>query len=197
MTIGLNNCFNFAEIKITIKIFNMKKILCTLMALLMLTILPFQSFAQATVNKSTRLIKGTEVIIKTSGVITSNSIGNISAIVDQDVCSSDGSILIKSGTPVVINASIEKNGATGKPGKITLSGATTTAVDGKSIVLNCGMEEKGKGKGGLAWGLGIGTGLFTLFGLLFLLIKGGNAEIPAGTIIPNTFVSADYDINVE
>ena len=83
------------------------------MALLMLTILPFQSFAQAAVSKSARLIKGTEVIIKTSGVITSNSIGNISAIVDQDVCSSDGTILIKSGTPVVINASIEKNGATG------------------------------------------------------------------------------------
>lgn len=174
----------------------MKKVLCTLIALLMLTILPFQSFAQAEVSKSDRLIKGTEVIIKTSGVITSNSIGNILAIVDQDVYSSDGYVLIKSGTPVVINASIEKNGATGKPGKITLSGATTSAVDGKSIVLNCGMEEKGKGKGGLAWGLGIGTGLFTLIGLLFLLIKGGKAEIPAGTIIPNTFVSADYDIIV-
>ncbi len=185
------------ELLSAIKNLNMKKVLCVLIALLMFTILPFQSFAQATVNKSARLIKGTEVIIKTTGVITSNSIGNISAIVDQDVCSNDGSILIKSGTPVVINASIEKNGATGKPGKITLSGATTTAVDGKSIVLNCGLEEQGKGKGGLAWGLGIGTGLFTLIGLLFLLIKGGKAEIPAGTIIPNTFVSADYDINVE
>ena len=167
------------------------------MALLMLIIMPFQSFAQATVSKSARLTKGTEVIIKTSGVITSNSIGNITALVDQDVYSNDGSILIKSGTPVVINASIEKNGATGKPGKITLSGATTTAVDGKSIVLNCGLEEKGQGKGGLAWGLGIGTGVFTLIGFLFLLIKGSKAEIPAGTIIPNTFVSADYDIMVE
>ena len=169
----------------------MQKFFCALMALLMLSILPFQIFAQAAASSGTRLVQGTPVVVKTSGVVTSNSVGDIQAIVDQDVVSG-GTVVIKSGTPVVVKATFEKNGATGKPGKIILSGATTTAVDGKTIVLNCGMEEKGKGKGGLAWGLGIGTGCVTLVGLLFLLIKGNSAELPAGTLIPNTSVASNY-----
>ena len=42
--------------------------------------------------------------------------------------------------------------------------------------------------------LGIGTGLVTIVGLLFLLIKGGDAKIPAGTSIQNVTVEGNYSI---
>lgn len=171
----------------------MRKITYVLMAAIMLFILPFQTFAQ---SMSIQLAKGTPVVVKTVSGVSSNSIGEIMAIVEEDVVSEDGHVLIKSGTPVIVKAYFEKNGSIGKPGKITLSGANTTAIDGKTIILNCGLEELGKDNSGLSLGLGIGTGILTLFGLLFLLIKGGNAEVPAGTIIPNTFVSANYDITI-
>lgn len=171
----------------------MKKIISLLMALAMVVILPFQSWAQA---ETVRLKNGTAVEVETTLEVTSDHSGDIQGKVVADVYAEDGvTVLIQKGAPVKIYATYQDNGATGKAGKILINGASTIAVDGKTISLYTStMEVKGKGKGGLAWGLGIGTGLVTLFGLLFLLIKGEDATIPAGTAIQNVSVEGNYSI---
>lgn len=178
---------------ITKILFEMKKIISLLMALAMVVILPFQSWAQAEI---VRLKNGTAVEVETTLEVTSDHSGDIQGKVVADVYAEDGvTVLIQKGAPVKIHATYQDNGATGKAGKILINGASTIAVDGKTISLYTStMEVKGKGKGGLAWGLGIGTGLVTLFGLLFLLIKGEDATIPAGTAIQNVSVEGNYSI---
>lgn len=163
------------------------------MAIAMTIILPFQSLAQA---ETIKLKNGTSVEIETTLDVTSDNLGDIQGRVVADVYAEDGkTILIQRGAPVKIHATYQDNGATGKAGKIMINGASTIAVDGKTISLYTNnMEFKGKGKGGLAWGLGIGTGLVTIVGLLFLLIKGGDAKIPAGTSIQNVTVEGNYSI---
>lgn len=176
----------------------MKKVISVLLAFMMFAILPFQTFAESVARTGrVNLFSGTNVIVKTRDSFTSNQIGEMVGYVVDDVYSDDGStVLIEAGTNVYLHASVEKNGALGKAGKIVINNATTTAVDGKTIALSANLSANGDGRSGLAWGLGIGTGIFTLFGLLFLLLKGGKAEIPAGTLIPYVAVEKNYVINV-
>lgn len=171
----------------------MKKIISSLLAMAMTVILPFQSWAQV---EAAKLKNGTSVEVVTTLDVTSDNLGDIPGKVVADVYADDGvTVLIQQGTPVKIHATYKDNDATGKAGQIMIYGASTIAVDGKTISLYTNnMIFKGKGKGGLAWGLGIGTGIFTLFGLLFLLIKGGDAKIPAGTAIQNVTVEGNYSI---
>lgn len=176
----------------------MKKVISLLMAVVMLAAIPFQSFAQATENK--KLLKqGTNIIVKTNQICNSSSGSPMFiGIVDADVYDQTGqSVLIQKGTQVKLYAEIKKNGAPGKPGKIVINSASTTSVDGKTIPLTASFETQGKGKQGLAWGLGIGTGLVTLVGLCFLFIKGGDAEIPYGTAIPNVIVEGNHTISID
>jgi hypothetical protein len=173
----------------------MKKLIALLMAIIMFSVLPFQSFAQA---NTVKLARGTTVNIKTQSEITSDTSGDIVAVVEDNVYADDGkTIVIEEGTRVILSASIKQNGALGKAGSITISSATTTAIDGKTIALTANLDATGKSKSGLAWGLGIGLGCLSLFGFLCLLIKGGSAQIPAGTYISGVAVDRNYNISVE
>lgn len=186
------------NIAITHKQIKMKKVMSLIMALVMVAIMPFQLFSQ-TESKKYRLKNGTPIEIVTTIDVRSDQTGTIPGEVAADVYAEDGTtILIQKGAKVDITASFQKNGATGKAGKIIVKGASVVAVDGKSISLSTDQySAKGGSKGGLAWCLAIGTGIFTLVGFLFLLIKGENAEIPAGTCIPGAYVNGNYMIMVE
>lgn len=178
-----------------LKLTDMKKSISLFMAIIMLSLTPFQLVAKQA-ETSCKLISGTPVEVRTVVPVTSAQIGNIVGEVTSDVYDTDGeTILIRKGARVEITASFEKNGAPGKAGIININGASVSAVDGKTIMLSTDpYSVKGKGKGGLAWGLGIGIGVFTLLGFLFLFLKGGNAEIPAGTNVPGVCVNGTYTV---
>lgn len=161
----------------------MKKTFSVIMAIIMLAILPFESFAQASANKN--LNRGTQVQIRLSSTIESDSTNSvINGVVDQDVYTADGrSIAISAGTPVTIQGNVQENGSCGKAGKITINSATTYTIDNKPVNLTLNYVKKGGGKGGLAWAIAI---LFFPIGLAGLLIKGGNATIESGTVFTAT-----------
>ncbi len=119
----------------------------------------------------------------TEFALSDHSVRYIMGKVVHDVYAPDGkTILIARSEEVVIDAVFRKNGALGKPGMITITGAITRAVDGKLIMLNVvPYTETGKNRKGLAWVLGILGFLYCVIGVLFLLIKGKQAEIPYGT----------------
>ena len=119
-----------------------------------------------------------------------------SAIVDNDVKASDGTVLIKRGTPVELQLNGKKARGCGKAGYLDISCISTTSTDGQTIALNGNVNAEGDSKKGVALGLGLGLGLTFLFpiGFALLAIKGKNATIPANTVINNVFVANDYSI---
>ncbi len=159
-------------------------------------IMPLIAFANPA-----KLSGGTPVQIKTSLPAKSNQITtDIQGVVDANVYAADGkTILIQKGAPVKIHTMMIKNGAAGKAGKILINGASALSVDGKTIPLSTqNMEIKGNGRGGLAHGLSWGLAIPTSFLSCFcLFIKGSEAEIPAGTIIPNTIVEGNHTITID
>lgn len=144
------------------------------------------------------LRRGTVVVVRTQSELTSkDGTGNLNAFVDSDVKAEDGTILISRGTPVTAVVDVKKAKGVGKPGEINISSMTTTSVDGQSIVLNGSMNVKGQSKKGTALGLSLGLtfGLGLLPCLACLAIKGGQATVPAGTVISNFTTAGEYQVN--
>lgn len=128
--------------------------------------------------------------------MTSKNEGSPSAIVENDVKSKDGRVLIKRGTPVQLQIDRQKARGVGKPGSVTVKCVSTNAVDGQSILLEGSVSGEGNDKKGLSIGLGVGLGLTFLpgVGFAFLSIKGEQAVIENNTIIPTVFVMNDYSV---
>lgn len=83
----------------------------------------------------------------------------------------------------------QKNGLMGKEGELEISVKTIRAVDGTIVYLsNNSLTDEGNGK------LAISI-VFTVLCLFGFLIKGGNAEIPAGAQV-QAFVGADTEIQL-
>ena len=90
-----------------------------------------------------------------------------SAVVSDDVYY-DGKILIAAGTPVIMDIQYQHRRGLGVPASVTARPVSTTDIYGQ------------------LWPAAIGCGVFfgivaCPVGLLFLCIKGGNAEIEEGT----------------
>ena len=157
--------------------------------------------AMATLNLSvfaaTPLTRGTMLTVRTSQDVKLKTASSATAYVDVDVKSADGKVLIKRGTPVVLDIKGEKARGVGRGGSLSVGCLSPTAVDGQNIALMGGQNAEGDSKKGLALGLGIGLGLTFLpfVGFAFLAIKGENAVLPQGTIIPNVMIQNDYTIN--
>ena len=132
--------------------------------------------------------------VRITSPISSKQKGTPTAMVDNDVKSSTGKVLIKRGTPVQLQVDREKARACGKAGLVTVKCISTTSVDGQYIALEGSTSEEGQEKKGLAIGLGVGLGFFTLIGFACLAIKGGQATIESNTLIPNVFIMNDYNI---
>lgn len=149
-----------------------------------------------TVFASTPLERGTTLSVRIISQVTSKNEGSPSAIVENDVKSKDGMVLIKRGTPVQLQIDRQKARGVGKPGSVTVKCVSTNAVDGQSILLEGSVSGEGNDKKGLSIGLGVGLGLTFLpgVGFAFLAIKGEQAVIENNTIIPTVFVMNDYSV---
>ena len=149
-----------------------------------------------TVFASTPLERGTTLSVRITSQVTSKNEGSPSAIVENDVKSKDGRVLIKRGTPVQLQIDRQKARGVGKPGSVTVKCVSTNAVDGQSILLEGSVSGEGNDKKGLSSGLGVGLGLTFLSGVGFasLAIKGEQAVIENNTIIPTVFVMNDYSV---
>mgnify|MGYP000342804068 CR=1 FL=1 len=152
--------------------------------------------ALATLNLSvfaaTPLRRGTTVNIRTSENIELKNGKNATGYVDMDVKNSDGIVVIRRGTPVVLEVKGAKARGCGRVEALCVS---TTATDGQMVALTGSTSAEGKNKKGLAIGLGVGLGLFAWPLLSLLAIKGGQGVIEKGTLIQNVMVANDYQID--
>ena len=164
----------------------MKRFCCLFMAT---AVLNLSIFASAP------LTRGTVVYIRTMLEVSSKTNESLNAIVDADVKSSDGTVLIKKGTRVNANMDVQKARGVGKPAVITLKNLSTTSVDGQTIYLAGSVTAQGESKRSQALGLGLGLGLCLFLPCLAILAKkGGEVVIPAGTIYNQFSVADDYQI---
>lgn len=144
---------------------------------------PAEAIAQsASANRSNLLENGTQMVLRVDENFKAESQadnGTISALVESDVYSADGSkVLIKAGTPAVIEYSAESNGSWGKAGRICLTHATTKTVDNKRISLRLSSCKNGGSK--LAGVIILSVVLFPI-GLISGCMKGSMPKIQQGT----------------
>lgn len=173
----------------------MKRIVSSLLAAVLLFGQPLESVAQTSVNRSNLLEMGTPLVLRVSEYFKSDNqteSGYINSIVETDVYSSDGTqVLIKAGTPALIEYNSEPNGSWGKAGKICLTHATTKTIDNKRISLHLNSCKNGGGKLGGVIALSV---LFFPIGLISGCMKGSMPKIEQGS----TFhASTMQDIVVE
>lgn len=121
--------------------------------------------------------------INTQNVISGDS---IDFFVVNDIKDNSGNVLIKSGTPVEANITFAKPGRIGKSGKLTISDLHTTAVDGSFIPLSSSISAQPDDK------MVLSVVLSVCVCPLFLLMKGEDAVLPAGTTKTLYTVSDTY-----
>lgn len=129
-------------------------------------------------GKST-LAAHTPIVIRAVDTITTKEIvsgGVVNFAVVADVKDANGNVLIKSGAPVTAQISFTKSkGMIGRSGEVTVSDFSTTAVDGSYVPLSGSVSAKPDDK------MTMSIVLSVLICPLFLLIKGEEAVVPAGT----------------
>lgn len=165
----------------------MKKCLAIILAILMFNMNIFAAIP---------LERGTMLSVRITSPIDSKQKTSVTAMVENDVRNRVGDIVIKRGTPVLLQVNRKKAKGCGKAGLLDVKCISTTAIDGQSITLEGSEAREGNCKKGLAIGLGVGLGLTFLpfVGFAFLALKGGQAAIEANTIIHNVVVMNDYTI---
>lgn len=141
----------------------------------------------------------TSIILKTENTQSSNNTNTPCFVVAREVRDSSGNfLLIASGTPVKCSIHKEKARRIGKPGILTIYPESTHSVDGQIILLGGQFIYTGKAKESLAMGLGFGCGLTCLpgIGFCFLMLKGKEAILPAGTEIEGSYIDNNYAIHL-
>ena len=126
---------------------------------------------------------GTNVMLTTTSVLNPANlhVGDmVSFTVVRDVVV-DGQVVIKAGAAAQGEiTSAKANNLIGIPGKISVSLRSVTAADGKPIAINASKYVEGEDK------MVLSIGLTLICCVLFALIHGGEAIIPAGTEIQAT-----------
>jgi hypothetical protein len=121
---------------------------------------------------------GTIVAVKIDETVSGKThmIGStVKASVARDV-TVNNIVAIKIGTPVdVVVAQSEKAGMVGQAGAINLNFESTTTVDGQNVFLRGNAGAEGQSATGTAVGAGV------VLCPLFLMVKGKEGFIPAGT----------------
>lgn len=150
----------------------MKKILSIILSALIVT----STFG--TITFAGVLPANTPVIIQSEKNISKNTVSvgdNIYFKVVKDVKNSNEEVIIAAGTPVSGKiVKIKERRRIGVPGEITINSLYTTSTNGEKIHITTEINKKAKSKMGLS---------ITLSALLipfFLLMRGKDAEIPAG-----------------
>lgn len=136
---------------------------------------------------------GTPIILKNAETINSSAIAigsTVSFTVVSDV-KVDDKVVVKAGSlaDAQISYSKKKNYA-GISGEVVVSDFSVHAVDGTYIPLRATLSSRGEEKVGLSVGLGF------FLCLLFLLIKGEDAIIPAGST-KSVYTMSDIQVKPE
>lgn len=121
------------------------------------------------------------------------------AIVDANIMDAKGeNIVIRRGTPVVMDIEIKRARGVGKAGYIKINCISTSSVDGQTINLIGSSLAQGDDRKGLAIGLGVSLGILVFPPCFFCLcIKGENVSIPQNTLFHNVVVNDNYTIRIE
>ncbi|HBE55144.1 MAG TPA: hypothetical protein DDW22_03675 [Prevotellaceae bacterium] len=136
---------------------------------------------------------GTLIPVTITEKVTSKS-NSANIIVAQDI-KVEGVTAIAAGTPVVNQVTSVKRRGCGRPGSVTVNILSTTDINGETVrLMGQPLTKEGASKKGKAIGLGVGLGVFMWPCLACLAIKGGEAEIPAGTIVQNMMTNNEVVI---
>lgn len=94
----------------------------------------------------------------------------------------DDAVVIRSGENVLAKVSeVKKAKGWGTGGNVTVRVESTTAVDGKQVLLSGVQRQEGEAKAGTATAVGVGLGLLCLPAVLFgFAVKGEEGRIPIG-----------------
>lgn len=121
----------------------------------------------------------TPIVIRCDETISTRDIisgGTVKFSVVGDVRSTSGKVLIAAGTPVSATISFSSpSGMIGKSGTIAINDFHTDAVDGSYVPLSSSISANPDDK------MTISIVLSVLVCPLFLLMKGDDAQVPAGT----------------
>ncbi|MBI5474828.1 MAG: hypothetical protein HY961_21010 [Ignavibacteriae bacterium] len=172
----------------TFERFRSKSLISATGVITFLTLIGVPQFAHARANEKLRLSGGSTVALSLESAITSdmpiNTVVNFRVV--RDVIAGE-QVVIKSGSRATGTISkVETNGAIGSPGKVMVTLRSVNAVDGQEIFLRGSVDGEGDNKVGLSVVLG-------LLCLPLLLIKGGDATVPAGTEV-RAYTEQDYMI---
>jgi len=165
------------------------KTLVSILVSLSLAFVPVTYAAEVIIPDGTTVYLSTlETVI---GKKSQTAVGDIvPARVWRDVIV-DGQIVIKGGTPAVVQvASIKGRFIFGVKGNMSLEAVQTSTVDGQTVYLTGGYKKEGKGR--MGWSLGLG--LLIVWPALF--VPGKAAELPAGTVV-DSFTSGSATVNIK
>ena len=153
-----------------------KSIIASILVVVLMLCNPISAVAQS--QRASLLEANTPVVIRvTENFKADNKAenGTITAIVENDVYSADGSnVLISKGTPATLEFNAEPNGSWGKAGKICLTSATTKTIDNKRVSLRLSSCKNGGSKIGGVIALSV---IFFPIGLISGCMKGSMPKI--------------------
>jgi hypothetical protein len=154
---------------------------------------PSLRLAQAAATATTiKLKNGTPAVIRLTDTVSANSASVGSSVSFKMVGDTkiNGKVVIRDGemgTAQVTTA--VSNGMIGQAGKLIISDFGTHSVDGSFVPLRSTLTNEGKSK------MGPSVVVSVLICPLFLLMKGGEAQAPAGTE-KTVYVAADVDVAI-
>ena len=161
----------------------MKKLL--LLAFLLSSFM--SSSAQSTLKS------GSVITLRFVEEVKSNS--NAANMVVANDVKVDDKIIVSAGTPVQTQVTATKRRSCGIAGVLNVAFISTRATDGTLITLIGGsISREGRNKRGLAIGLGVGLGVLAWPLLSCLVIRGGEAVIPEGTLTTNVLTANEVTI---
>lgn len=157
---------------------NLKKILFSVVIVVLLTMVSSLSFASDVTIKA-----GTPIPVKLEEAISSETATagqTVRFTVTRNV-SVDGTVVIKAGSPVVGEITYsQKTGSLGKEGKVFLVLQHAVAVDGTRVPLDASLSQSGDEQVALSY-------------MICPFIKGTSSMIPAGT---ETKAYVEYDTKI-
>ena len=139
------------------------------------------------------LKSGSVITLRFVEEVKSNS--NAANVVVANDVKVDDKIIVSAGTPVQTQVTATKRRSCGIAGVLNVAFISTRATDGTLITLIGGsISREGKNKRGLAIGLGVGLGVLAWPLLSCLVIRGGEAVIPEGTLTTNVLTANEVTI---
>lgn len=156
------------------------------------------SLSSIAFGQNSELSSGTIIQVMIETRVSSEEGDSVQAYVFSDIKDDEGNILIAAQTPVVVEVTRNELRRVGRPGSVELRVKSTTATDGQIIKLHGVNYVEGEDRNStvlLASLIPTAVGFWPM--IFYLLKKGGEAEIPTETLMPEVLVAGNYEIGME